>query len=448
MELAFTKAGGRSKLDRGNSLGIGLLQQGSSLGRETHFVACSQDDEQMDAKDRAEVVSLRVPFEITRLNSTTQGKAYHPNSKVDTVALEHIVHGSLYGLRRSRERKSVCYQSDTHMVPAEDIEKLASQMRLLRKRLKLNDTNLLEEASNFTTPEEERFRREQATSLLYDVTQHESIYHKLDQRSMWLNKHVCRSKWVRRSEGFVILCHFALTIFEYPQRMDRPLTTFKSMLLLELGFVAIHFTLLSIRFYIDTRPMHYFKLFKRPWQSAMFITCVVMLCDILIALSAPSEDQMAMPFRWLRCFRAIILVNYFKATRRTCSMTRRALGTITTIVVVTVIFLWIASLFILMLFDDDTVPGQVDFGSFSKTWDALTFLFYGAVNWPDMMMPAYHENAWFLFLFVPIAAFGSWILMNLVFAAVYSGFIDAYTFFLTKQYDSYSFIYTYTACLS
>jgi hypothetical protein len=129
-----------------------------------------------------------------------------------------------------------------------------------------------------------------------------------------------------------------------------------------------------------------------------------------------------------------MLVSHFKSARRTVSVAKRALRDISTIVVVTLIFMYITSLFIMLLFGPETKPGQVDYGSFQKTWDSLTFLLYGAVNWPDMMMPAYEQNKlWFLF-FGAIAAFGCWILMNLVFAAVYEGFVTSYTNFLTAQY--------------
>jgi hypothetical protein len=181
--------------------------------------------------------------------------------------------------------------------------------------------------------------------------------------------------------------------------------------------------------------MHHFKINKRPWQAATFIACIAMFVDVCVHLSASSAaGHIDGHIRPLRCFRAIIFVNFFKSARRTVSVAKSALSDITTIVVVTLIFMYITSLFIMLLFDETTKPGQIDYGSFLKTWDSLTFLLYGAVNWPDMMMPAYDHNKLFFLFFGAIAAFGIWILMNIVFAAVYDGFVNKYTNYLTAQY--------------
>ena len=68
----------------------------------------------MDETDLAEIRNLNIPFEVMRMHSTPKGKALRTRTKVDSIALVHVRHKALYGLRRSRERKSVCAQQDSH----------------------------------------------------------------------------------------------------------------------------------------------------------------------------------------------------------------------------------------------------------------------------------------------------------------------------------------------
>jgi hypothetical protein len=225
-------------------------------------VGLHEDDDTLDAKDKAEILNYHVPFEVTRLKSTPAGKKYQPRTKVDRVALEHVIESSLYGLRRSRERKSVCHQLDTHTVPPSDIEKVVGELQGLRQLLKLKETNLLREASKWQqldkgqALEQETLRKEQAASLLFDVTHHNSIYHKLDKRSMMLHRFVTNQS-LTSFELLVILFHFCLTFFEYPYLSPRKYTTFKSMLVIELFIVLFYFALLAIRFSIDTRREYF-----------------------------------------------------------------------------------------------------------------------------------------------------------------------------------------------
>ena len=121
--------------------------------------------------------------------------------------------------------------------------------------------------------EHENLRKEQAASLLYDVTHHNSIYHSLDRKSMKLHRFVTGQS-LRSVELLVIILHLCFTLFEYPRATPYENTTCKVMLLIELLFVLFYFTLLTIRFSIDTRRELPFRLsFAKVLPSSACLIC-------------------------------------------------------------------------------------------------------------------------------------------------------------------------------
>ena len=78
--------------------------------------------------------------------------------------------------------------------------------------------------------------------------------------------------------------------------------------------------------------------------------------------------------------------------------------------------------------------GTQQFSSISQSYSSMLTLITTA-NFPDVMLPAYHNNYWMMLFFICYLLIGLFFLMNLLLANVFQKFKERYQMRISKEKD-------------
>ncbi|XP_038073134.1 two pore calcium channel protein 1-like [Patiria miniata] len=236
------------------------------------------------------------------------------------------------------------------------------------------------------------------------------------------NYHLYNNVFMQLVLYFFVFLDLMLALFEEPA-LDNLGMPYWSTQLLELACLS----------YFVFRMAHHRSFTPRKvwWTDAknilLVIAIVMMLVDMLVVTILVETGVMEKVFRWSRLLRPLFLVNFpeMREIRRSFRNIRRSLPEIFAVLVLLFLFLLLFALLGRELYADDNLQEVlstekyfVDY--FENIWEL--YILVTTANSPDVMMPAYDANGFYMIFFVVFVLLCNYIFMSIFLAVIYKNY--------------------------
>ncbi|XP_070181099.1 two pore calcium channel protein 1-like [Littorina saxatilis] len=221
---------------------------------------------------------------------------------------------------------------------------------------------------------------------------------------------------------FFIILDLSLAFFERPA-LDGVSLPYWGSMLIELMCLA----------FFTIRKLHVFyfqeaKVFFRDTKNYMIIgTIVLTILDMITYIIWVNQSWTTHPVRWSRPLRPFFIINFSdgKQIRRAFRNIRRTVPDILHVLVLFIFSVLLFGLLGLKLFYKRSnliyPDGQPYFKTYlDSIWDL--YVLVTTANNPDVMMPAYDYDNWFVLFFVVFIVINLYIFMSIVLATIYYNF--------------------------
>jgi len=194
-------------------------------------------------------------------------------------------------------------------------------------------------------------------------------------------------------------------------------------------YITVGVEIVCIAFFMF-RLAHEFLFSKKThfWRDEkhLMIICIVCLTLVDICIYTGLYESNITSIRWSRCLRPLLIVNIpeGRQIRRAFRNIRRTLPGVTSVLVLFFLVLLLFTIMFFKLFKDKglkKIDGQPYFNNFFDTyWDL--YVLVTTANNPDIMMPAYNDNALYSIFFVVFEVVCLYIFMSIFLAVVYNNY--------------------------
>jgi hypothetical protein len=380
-------------------------------------------------------------------SDTQQGEPRRPNSKDGELQLEEFLWETADAQRDIHDNDHPRSPQQLWRLVYERLKLVDQARRMRRKVLRLGQLFGIEHAippaggargvvGGGVEPiadTEERFAI--AAQLIYDTSTRRNIYHKLSKggRDMYLRLHRWRhifivAVWVNLLVGWME--DDGHDTFELAPALHTDGELYWVIPLLELCLVPVHLYHCYLRIAVSVR-----------WQNDWWLICKCTAC-VLIACDAVHEmgaGKNTLPMsRLLRPYLVLDCHSGVRHLHAQCVKALKALKELMVLMLVCLLFFVLAGL---MMYPTPggavkeevagqghvrgTSQGDVVFQDMWYRVAQLVYLTFGAVNYPDVMLPAYIEDgSMSLLYFLPAIVIFLFLFLNVVLAVVYSGYTE------------------------
>ena len=165
---------------------------------------------------------------------------------------------------------------------------------------------------------------------------------------------------------------------------------------------------------------------RAPWELAMFVAALVLIVEFAVASTgALGYQQRFSVVRPCRALRLVPLLDLHPPLKVMIGHIWLSVFNLRDVVLMSLAFLIAFVLAAMLLFPAGTPEGDVVFRSFYVTFMELVYLFVGAVNFPDIMLPATIEmSRWYVLFFALFFVVMVMIVGNLMLAEIWNRYAD------------------------
>ncbi|XP_033646539.1 two pore calcium channel protein 2-like isoform X1 [Asterias rubens] len=260
-----------------------------------------------------------------------------------------------------------------------------------------------------------------AATYIIDAVETRNYQFNTDPGSL-RNYHLYNNRFMQYVLYFFVFVILMLAIFEEPAVNG-----------LSMPYWSTHVLELACLAYFVFRMRHHRSFTPRRiwWTDAKNIILVVaisvMCVDMILMTVLVETGVIEKPFRWSRMLRPLFLVNFpeMREIRRSFRNIRHSLNEILTVLILLFLILFLFALLGRELFSDDdlkeVLSSEPYFAHYIENiWEL--YILVTTANSPDVMMPAYDWNSFYIVFFVIFVLLCNYIFMSIFLAVIYKNY--------------------------